>query len=86
MFLIFPVIGVIALLVAVWAFLFHLLRSQRAELSAEDEDVEAKSEFMSKWRKGRGKGSPGADVQIIRPKQQPSEATKPDKADEVRSA
>jgi hypothetical protein len=84
MILIFPVLGVIALLVAVWAVLFYILGSQRVELTAQDQELEAKTDFMSKWRKGRVKSSLGTDVRIIRPKQ--TSESNPDQADEVRSA
>lgn len=84
--LIFLVLGVIALLMAVWAVMFYILRSQRAEITAEDWEVEARTDFISKWRKGRsGTVTSGTDVEIIRPKQQPS-ASIPEKTDEVRSA
>ncbi|HEV8573313.1 MAG TPA: hypothetical protein VGR43_01255 [Dehalococcoidia bacterium] len=85
--LLFPVLGVIAFLGAVWALLFVILRSHQAEISAEEQELKAKMEFMAKWHKDRPSkgGSRGLDVQVIQPKE-PLASSNPNQADEVRSA
>jgi hypothetical protein len=82
----FPVLGAVAFFAVVWALPFVILRVQRADIGTEDRELDAKTEFMAKWHKGRvSKASRATGVQTIRPNQQPS-TSQPDHADGVRSA